>query len=100
LLHPFTVFFFFSPVGIVSLLKMADGPRRVKFAPVKGDRWRHETVQDHISMPVIAQLEGLGIETLRHQTNLTYHSKGNGKDCKQSRQMSLYYMTRLTLSYM
>ncbi|KAN0066939.1 hypothetical protein V8E54_014997, partial [Elaphomyces granulatus] len=31
---------------------MADGPRRVRPVPTKGDRWRHETVQGHISAPV------------------------------------------------
>jgi hypothetical protein len=31
---------------------MEDGPRRVKFVPVKGDCWRNETVQGHISVPV------------------------------------------------
>jgi hypothetical protein len=31
---------------------MEDGPRRVTLVPVKGDRWKNETVQGHISVPV------------------------------------------------
>ena len=30
---------------------MEDGPRRVKFVPVKGGRWRNENIQGHISVP-------------------------------------------------
>jgi hypothetical protein len=33
-------------------IKMADSPRRLKFVPATGDRWRHETVQGHISVSV------------------------------------------------
>ena len=39
-------------LSLLFLSLMADGPRRLKFVPVKGDRWRHETVQGHISAPV------------------------------------------------
>jgi len=31
---------------------MAGSPRRLKFVPATGERWRHETVQGHISVPV------------------------------------------------
>jgi hypothetical protein len=34
---------------------MADGPRRLKFVPATGDRWRHETVRGHIAVPVTTQ---------------------------------------------
>ena len=55
---------------------MADSPRRYISVPIKGDRWRHQTVQGHIAHPPRQQYQSRTVQShIAHPQRQQYQSR-------------------------